>query len=92
MQSSPAEFIIDETFSVPGVGTVVAGTVKKGVIYPNMTLMMGEWAGGQAVGGLVGAIMQLQPQPAIGLTYSNRCGFAGGRFSCLLPIFSVFGL
>ena len=25
-----AEFVIDETFNVPGVGTVVAGTVKVG--------------------------------------------------------------
>ncbi|KAL6758071.1 GTP binding protein [Haematococcus lacustris] len=36
-----AEFVVDETFGVPGVGTVVAGTVKRGVITPNMTLMLG---------------------------------------------------
>jgi GTPase len=36
-----AEFIIDETFGVPGVGTVVAGTVKRGCITPNSTLLMG---------------------------------------------------
>lgn len=35
------EFVVDETFSVPGVGTVVAGTVKKGTIHPNTTLLMG---------------------------------------------------
>eukprot|EP00884_Botryococcus_braunii_P019205 jgi/Botrbrau1/5969/Bobra.104_1s0001.1 len=35
------EFIIDETFGVPGVGTVVAGTVKKGVITANTTLLLG---------------------------------------------------
>jgi GTPase len=38
--------VIDEVFGVPGVGTVVAGTVKKGVITPNMTLMLGGWVGG----------------------------------------------
>lgn len=42
-QGDLAEFVVDETFSVPGVGTVVAGTVKKGVIVPNTTLLMGEW-------------------------------------------------
>ena len=36
-----AEFIIDETFGVPGVGTVVAGTVKRGVINTNASLLMG---------------------------------------------------
>mmetsp|Transcript_23542 Transcript_23542/g.65268 ORF Transcript_23542/g.65268 Transcript_23542/m.65268 type:complete len:580 (+) Transcript_23542:416-2155(+) len=39
--SEAAEFIIDETFGVPGVGTVVAGTLKKGVIKTNSTLMLG---------------------------------------------------
>lgn len=34
--------MIDETFGVPGVGTVVAGTVKRGVITPNTTLLLGE--------------------------------------------------
>lgn len=37
----PAEFIIDETFSVPGVGTVVAGTMKRGVIATNSSLLLG---------------------------------------------------
>ncbi|PSC69725.1 GTP-binding 1 [Micractinium conductrix] len=36
-----AEFIIDETFGVPGVGTVVAGTVKRGALSPNCTLLLG---------------------------------------------------
>eukprot|EP00873_Tetraselmis_striata_P001174 jgi/Tetstr1/421438/TSEL_012387.t1 len=35
------EFVIDETFGVPGVGTVVAGTVKRGVIHVNSNLMLG---------------------------------------------------
>jgi GTPase len=37
----PVEFIIDEVFSVPGVGTVVAGTVKKGTLSPNSTVLLG---------------------------------------------------
>lgn len=40
-QNDLVEFVIDETFSVPGVGTVVAGTVKRGTLLPNMTLLMG---------------------------------------------------
>ena len=35
------EFIIDETFGVPGVGTVVAGTLKQGIISTNSTLLLG---------------------------------------------------
>lgn len=37
----PVEFIIDETFGVPGVGTVVAGTLKQGVIATNSNLLLG---------------------------------------------------
>ncbi|KAL4550702.1 hypothetical protein Ndes2526B_g08812 [Nannochloris sp. 'desiccata'] len=36
-----AEFVIDETFGVPGVGTVVAGTVKRGVITTNTPFLLG---------------------------------------------------
>lgn len=36
-----AEFVIDETFGVPGVGTVVAGTLKRGVISLNSGLLLG---------------------------------------------------
>ncbi|KAI7839256.1 hypothetical protein COHA_006954 [Chlorella ohadii] len=39
--SEHSEFLIDEVFQVPGVGTVVAGTVKRGVIAPNSQLLMG---------------------------------------------------
>lgn len=39
------EFIIDETFGVPGVGTVVAGTVKQGVIHTNSNLLLGPSVG-----------------------------------------------
>merc|ERR1719510_1217207 len=37
----PAEFQIDDTYSVPGVGTVVSGTLLRGMIRLNDTLMMG---------------------------------------------------
>lgn len=36
-----AEFVIDETFGVPGVGTVVAGTVKRGIITPSTSFLLG---------------------------------------------------
>ena len=37
----PAEFQIDDTYSVPGVGTVVSGTCLQGVIKLNDVLMLG---------------------------------------------------
>lgn len=37
----PAEFQIDDTFSVPGVGTVVSGTLLQGYVKLNDTLMLG---------------------------------------------------
>uniref|UniRef100_A0A8B9LA45 GTP-binding protein 1 n=1 Tax=Astyanax mexicanus TaxID=7994 RepID=A0A8B9LA45_ASTMX len=37
----PAEFQIDETYSVPGVGTVVSGTTLRGWIHMNDTLLLG---------------------------------------------------
>lgn len=40
-RAEPTEFIIDETFGVPGVGTVVAGTVKKGIVSMNSPLLLG---------------------------------------------------
>jgi len=39
--SQPAEFQIDDTYSVPGVGTVVSGTCFKGTIRLNDTLLLG---------------------------------------------------
>ena len=37
----PAEFQIDDTYSVPGVGTVVSGTTLRGTIKINDTLLLG---------------------------------------------------
>jgi selenocysteine-specific translation elongation factor len=39
--ADPAQFQIDETFSVPGVGTVVSGTTIAGTITIGDSLMMG---------------------------------------------------
>lgn len=44
---APAEFQIDETFSVPGVGTVASGTTMCGTINVNDTLMLGPNAMGE---------------------------------------------
>lgn len=41
MEKLPAEFQIDDTYSVPGVGTVVSGTCLQGVIRLNDTLLLG---------------------------------------------------
>ncbi|KAJ8963542.1 hypothetical protein NQ317_019039 [Molorchus minor] len=40
-ENEPAEFQIDDTYSVPGVGTVVSGTTLRGVIRLNDVLMLG---------------------------------------------------
>ncbi|KPJ00147.1 GTP-binding protein 1 [Papilio xuthus] len=43
----PAEFQIDDTYSVPGVGTVVSGTTLAGTIRLNDTLLLGPDALGR---------------------------------------------
>lgn len=45
--TQPAEFQIDDTYSVPGVGTVVSGTCLQGTIQLNDTLMLGPDALGK---------------------------------------------
>jgi len=39
--SEPAEFQIDDTYSVPGVGTVVSGTTLRGTVRSNDSLLLG---------------------------------------------------
>ena len=41
VRAEPAELLIDEVFGVPGVGTVVAGTVKRGRLTPASRLVLG---------------------------------------------------
>lgn len=45
----PAEFQIDDTYSVPGVGTVVSGTCLQGLIKLNDILMLGPDPVGQFI-------------------------------------------
>jgi hypothetical protein len=40
-RDQPAEMVIDEVFGVPGVGTVVAGTMKRGVLTAATQLLLG---------------------------------------------------
>ncbi|XP_010892193.1 GTP-binding protein 1 isoform X2 [Esox lucius] len=40
-EDEPAEFQIDDTYSVPGVGTVVSGTTLRGLIRLNDTMLLG---------------------------------------------------
>jgi len=37
----PSEFLIDDTFTVPGVGTVVSGTLLTGIVKAGETLLLG---------------------------------------------------
>lgn len=41
LDNLPAEFQIDDTYSVPGVGTVISGTCLQGIIRLNDTLLLG---------------------------------------------------
>ncbi|KAK6638253.1 GTP-binding protein 1 [Polyplax serrata] len=41
LENEPAEFQIDDTYSVPGVGTVVSGTTLKGLVRLNDVLLLG---------------------------------------------------
>lgn len=48
-ETLPAEFQIDDVYSVPGVGTVVSGTCLQGTIKLNDVLMLGPYAVGNFV-------------------------------------------
>lgn len=48
-ENLPAEFQIDDVYSVPGVGTVVSGTCLQGTIKLNDVLMLGPYAVGNFV-------------------------------------------
>jgi GTPase len=40
-ETDPAELRIDTVYTVPGVGTVVSGTLRAGTVEPNQTLFLG---------------------------------------------------
>eukprot|EP00299_Pterocystis_sp_00344_P015006 c7477_g1_i1.p1 GENE.c7477_g1_i1~~c7477_g1_i1.p1 ORF type:complete len:491 (-),score=96.02 c7477_g1_i1:142-1497(-) len=46
-RSNPPEYHIDETYTVPGVGTVVAGTLINGIVKVNDNLLLGPDGFGQ---------------------------------------------
>jgi GTPase len=48
-EEKPAEFQIDETYSVPGVGTVVSGTCLQGTISINDNLLLGPTSFGEFI-------------------------------------------
>lgn len=52
----PSEVVIDETYFVTGVGTVVGGTVLAGVVKNNATMMLGPDGNGKFVPVLVKSI------------------------------------
>lgn len=47
---APGETTIDSIFTVPGVGTVVAGTVLKGCIHVGSTMLLGPDRSGEGAG------------------------------------------
>jgi GTPase len=53
---SPVEYQITDTFSVPGVGTVVSGTITHGIVHVGDSLLLGPDANGQFVNAQVKSI------------------------------------
>lgn len=49
LNSKPVEYQITDTFSVPGVGTVVNGTVISGIVHAGDTLLLGPDTHGKFV-------------------------------------------
>nr|KAJ3423176.1 hypothetical protein HK105_000991 [Polyrhizophydium stewartii] len=55
---APVEYQITDTFSVPGVGTVVSGTVTSGIVHVGDTLLLGPDSTGQFVPTMVKSIQR----------------------------------
>lgn len=68
-RSSPTEFAIDETFLVPGVGTVVSGTCSAGSVGVGQSLSLGPDHSGAYVSVIVKSVR---------LALLNSLRFAGG--------------
>lgn len=45
-KAEPVEFNVDETFVVTGVGLVVSGTISRGILIENSTLLLGPFSDG----------------------------------------------
>lgn len=73
--SKPAEFSIDETFSVTGVGLVFSGTVTAGTISTNDTMLLGPMPDGRFVDVLVRSI-QCKRVPVESCAAGDSCAVA----------------
>ncbi|KAI8912536.1 P-loop containing nucleoside triphosphate hydrolase protein [Gorgonomyces haynaldii] len=56
--NAPVEYMITDTFSVPGVGTVVSGTIASGIVHAGDTLLLGPDSLGQFVPTVVKSIQR----------------------------------
>jgi len=74
-EDEPAEFQIDDTFSVPGVGTVVSGTCLGGTIRVNDTLLLGPDALGNFISVVIKSIHRKR-LPVKGVRGGQTASFA----------------
>eukprot|EP01138_Halocafeteria_seosinensis_P011146 gb/GECG01011383.1/.p1 GENE.gb/GECG01011383.1/~~gb/GECG01011383.1/.p1 ORF type:complete len:572 (+),score=75.20 gb/GECG01011383.1/:1-1716(+) len=73
--TGPGEVVIDSIFNVPGVGTVVAGTVIRGSISTNSTMLVGPNGVGEFMEVVIRSI-QIQYTPAQTATAGGSAAFA----------------
>ncbi len=55
---APVEYLISDTFSVPGVGTVVSGTITNGTVHAGDTLLLGPDTSGEFISTVVKSIQR----------------------------------
>lgn len=75
LKNDPAELLIDQTWFVSGVGTVVGGTVLSGTIHANQTLLLGPDGTGQFQQVAVKSIHSKRV-PVKSLSAGHSAGFA----------------
>ena len=78
-QGEHAEFIIDETFGVPGVGTVIAGTVKKGCITTGSSFLLGPDVGDGTFKPCAIKSIHYKRLPVQKVTCALLCSIAGSK-------------